>query len=123
MAALRYTRQVRLADVGPSGQARLGGLRAHVAGNDLAARVEALYLVGAGASVEVEDEGIAAAARGLNPETNVSLSPIPIPLPKTREPREGERDREREELAEGPAEVAAGARRALLKMRAAVEGT
>ncbi|WP_394830882.1 hypothetical protein LVJ94_30680 [Pendulispora rubella] len=112
MAALRYTRQVRLADVGPSGQERLGGLHAHVIGDDLAARVEALYLAGAGASVEVEHEAIAAAARALNPEIDVTVGGT-----------ETGTGMGVGTLGEGARDVAAGAMRALLKLRAALEET
>jgi len=48
---LRYTRQVRLAEVGEAGQARLASAHACVHGDGMAADVEARYLRGAGVSV------------------------------------------------------------------------
>ena len=113
MAAARYTRQVRLSDVGPSGQERLGALRAHVPGRDLGARVEALYLAGAGVrTLVVEGEAIAEAARALNPEIEVAAA---------AERAEGGRNLGAElGLHEGAADVAEGALRALFKVREAL---
>ena len=116
MASLRYTRQVRLADVGPSGQARLEGLRAHVSGSDLSSRVEALYLAGAGvAVVTVEAEGIAEAVRGIQPGIGVEVAGASA--------RAGAGMRTGESLGElhsGAAEVAEGALRALFAIRGAL---
>ncbi len=50
----RYTRQVRLADVGQAGQERLRGAVVRV-GSSAASEVEARYLRGAGLAVEPGD--------------------------------------------------------------------
>jgi hypothetical protein len=47
----RYTRQSRLFEVGPAGQARLAEARYHVPGTGLTAETCALYLAGSGAAV------------------------------------------------------------------------
>jgi hypothetical protein len=51
-AELRFTRQVRLAEVGEEGQSRLASAVVRVAGEGLASAVEARYLRGAGVRVE-----------------------------------------------------------------------
>lgn len=64
----RYTRQVRLTDVGAAGQARIGAVRAVVSAEGLAGVVAARYLLGAGVGrVAVRDAAIAEAARGIDP--------------------------------------------------------
>jgi hypothetical protein len=50
--AYRYTRQVRLAEVGEEGQARLFAAVVGLSCTGLAARVEARYLRGAGVGVD-----------------------------------------------------------------------
>ncbi len=110
MAALRYTRQVRLAEVGARGQDRLSGLPARVRDVNLAAHVEALYLAGAGVkSLGVDSEEVAAAARALNPEVEVKV-----------EPRTEAGRRPLLALRGGASEVADGALQALLVLRAAL---
>jgi hypothetical protein len=47
-AAVRYARQIALAEVGPDGQARICGARVAVVGEDLAAEIAATYLRAAG---------------------------------------------------------------------------
>lgn len=60
--ARRTTRQVRLAEVGEDGQARLLATRTVVSGGDLVADVEARYLARAGVTVERREEPSAAAS-------------------------------------------------------------
>jgi hypothetical protein len=57
-AGPRFTRQVRLAEVGEEGQARLEGALVRVEGDGLAGRVEARYLRGAGVGVVGSDPTI-----------------------------------------------------------------
>jgi len=109
--ALRYTRQERLVEVGTRGQERLSGLRVRVAGSGLAAEVEALYLAGAGVTtLEVDSEQVAAAARGINPEVDVAVGSSLSPSTGTSM-----------ELRAGASEVAEGALRALITLRAALQ--
>ncbi|MGO8992918.1 MAG: hypothetical protein ACLQVI_06295 [Polyangiaceae bacterium] len=71
-AALRFTRQVRLAEVGEEGQARLTCVAVRVAHDGLAGDVEARYLVGAGARVAVPLGGTVEPL----PSWLASLSPV-----------------------------------------------
>jgi hypothetical protein len=72
----RHTRQTRLVDVGPEGQARLARAEVEVPGRDLAAMVAARYLAGAGvARLLVEDARVAAAARAVDPRVAVDVVP------------------------------------------------
>ena len=64
---LRHTRQVRLAEVGESGQARLAGATIDVAAPGFAGEVEARYLAAAGVgSLRVREEPHAHAARAID---------------------------------------------------------
>ncbi|WP_394827525.1 hypothetical protein [Pendulispora albinea] len=127
MASLRYTRQTRLADVGPSGQARLEGLRVRVTGSSLDARVEALYLAGAGVGTIVEDETMAEVVRGINPGVGVTIAGPRAQTDagaangatagSTSAVSEGDAVEKLGALHGGAAEVAQGAMRALLAMR------
>lgn len=109
----RTTRQRRLVEVGEAGQARLAALAARVAGAGIAARVEALYLAGAGVgALVVEDDTVAEAARALNPEVDVRVeervaAPAEVPSDIAA-------------LAPGARDVAEGALRALLTLRGAL---
>ena len=68
----RHTRQMRLAEVGPEGQARIARAVVDVPGTGLAAEVAARYLAGAGvACVRVQDPSAAAAARALDASVRV----------------------------------------------------
>jgi len=72
----RHSRQSRLADVGPQGQARIARALAVVPGQGLAAEVAARYLAGAGvAALRVRDEATAAAARSMDPGVRVTVEP------------------------------------------------
>jgi hypothetical protein len=106
VATNRYTRQVRLSEVGVAGQARLGAARASALGEGAEARTAALYLAGAGiGTVTVSSADIADAVRAFNPEVEVRCTAgDPAPL--------GSSDM-------GP--VARGALRALLLLRAGLE--
>jgi len=68
----RHTRQVRLADVGPEGQARIARAVVDVPGTGLAAEVAARYLAGAGVGgVRVQDPAAGAAARAVDASVRV----------------------------------------------------
>jgi len=69
----RFTRQVRLAEVGEAGQARLIAAEARVHAGGAAGEVEARYLRGAGLSVAGEATGapVAAWLEELTPEARV----------------------------------------------------
>jgi adenylyltransferase/sulfurtransferase len=72
----RHERQSRLAEVGPSGQARLGDALVDVPGAGLAAQVAARYLAGAGVGrLRVCDASIAASARAVDPSVTVDIDP------------------------------------------------
>jgi hypothetical protein len=72
----RHSRQSRLADVGPQGQARIARALVVVPGQGLAAEIAARYLAGAGvAAVYVRDEPTAAAARAADPGVRVEVDP------------------------------------------------
>jgi molybdopterin/thiamine biosynthesis adenylyltransferase len=72
----RHSRQSRLADVGPQGQARIARAVAVVPGQGIAAEVAARYLAGAGvAAVRVKDEATAAAVRAVDPGVRVEVDP------------------------------------------------
>jgi hypothetical protein len=79
----RHSRQSRLTDVGPEGQARIARTVAVVPGQGIAAEVAARYLAGAGvAVVRVSDEATAAAARAVDPGVRVEVEPeLAAPVP------------------------------------------
>jgi hypothetical protein len=79
----RHSRQSRLADVGPQGQARIARAVVVVPGQGIAAEVAARYLAGAGvAGVRVKDHATASAARAVDPgvrvEVDASLPDAPL---------------------------------------------
>jgi [CysO sulfur-carrier protein]-S-L-cysteine hydrolase len=70
----RYARQVRLAEVGAAGQARIAGALADVPLDGLAADVAALYLAGAGVGrLRLRSDQAAAAARSINAEVDAEV--------------------------------------------------
>jgi hypothetical protein len=70
----RHTRQIRLAGVGPEGQARIARAEVVVPGTGLSAEVAARYLAGAGvAAIVVQDERIAASARAMDAAVGVRV--------------------------------------------------
>ena len=72
----RHARQIKLAEVGSAGQARIAGARVDVPYAGLAGEVAARYLVGAGVGrLRVRTERIAATARGIDPATLVEVAP------------------------------------------------
>jgi molybdopterin/thiamine biosynthesis adenylyltransferase len=62
---------MRLPEVGREMQAKLRASSVRVTGSDSSARVEALYLAGAGVGKLSAHESIASAARALNPEVSI----------------------------------------------------
>ncbi|MBX3264773.1 MAG: hypothetical protein KF782_34195 [Labilithrix sp.] len=60
----RYSRQTRLAEIGPSGQARLAAARVSLGGAGFAGEIERRYVVAAGMQVASGDPTIDPAARG-----------------------------------------------------------
>jgi hypothetical protein len=116
----RYSRQVRLVEIGLEGQRRIASSAHVVRGNELAARVEARYLVGAGVgAIAVENEPVAAAAREVDASAQV----------RVRDPdREPDLDADRDplwacDLALPARSVALGAYRALRALRAVALST
>lgn len=68
--SLRYTRQVRLAEVGVSGQEKLCRAEIHPGGEGVAGEVEARYLAAAGARVA------AATSSAVSEEVRAVLAPF-----------------------------------------------
>jgi hypothetical protein len=86
MSSFRHTRQVRLAEVGDAGQARIAATTATVESPGLEGVVEARYLAGAGvAKIATAHPGIGAAARAVDagieivPHARVKLGSGPPP--------------------------------------------
>lgn len=79
----RHTRQSRLVEVGPAGQARLAAASVTVPGSGLAASVAARYLAGAGVGrLRVDDEAAKRAALAVDPAVTVDgAAPAPAPTP------------------------------------------
>jgi hypothetical protein len=76
----RYGRQVRLAEVGAAGQARIERARVDVRVDGLAADVAARYLAGAGVGcVCVRGQALAEAARAIAPGVRVDIDPTLAP--------------------------------------------
>jgi sulfur carrier protein ThiS adenylyltransferase len=70
----RYGRQSRLAEVGPSGQARLRESVVDVRADGLAAQVASRYLAGAGVGrLRVRDSAVADSARAVDPSVVVDV--------------------------------------------------
>jgi hypothetical protein len=112
MSDVRHTRQVRLAEVGDAGQARIGATTAHVEAEGLAGAVEARYLAGAGVvKIATTSDAIGDAARAV--DARVDPSPR-VHLGRGEPPPFAFRD---------PAarDVAMGAWRALVHVRRAIK--
>ncbi len=112
MSRPRHSRQVRLAEVGEEGQARLEATTAFLAGEGLAGVVEARYVAGAGVGkISTDDDALADAARAVDATVQI-VDKRPAPIGHGRAPELGVRD---------PAalEVALGAWRALAHIRRA----
>jgi hypothetical protein len=78
----RHGRQSRLAEVGPAGQARLGGARVDVRLAGLAAEVAVRYLAGAGVGhLRVPEASLAGAARAVDPEVTAEVDRGLMPQP------------------------------------------
>jgi hypothetical protein len=78
----RYTRQVRLAEVGPEKQARLAAARVDVRGASLAGEIEARYLASAGVgTLGVLEDLQARAARAASSEVAVVRAEPGAPAP------------------------------------------
>jgi hypothetical protein len=75
MAGLRFTRQVRLAEVGEEGQAKLESAVVTVCGDGTPQRVEARYLRGAGLVVVVDARAAVAERSDAVPAWLADLSP------------------------------------------------
>lgn len=74
-SAYRHTRQVRLAEVGEEGQARLAAATADVVSAGFAGEVEARYLAAAGVgTLRVREGAHAEAARAMDAETAIAQS-------------------------------------------------
>jgi hypothetical protein len=114
MSDVRHTRQVRLAEVGDAGQARIGATTAHVEAEGLAGAVEARYLAGAGVvKIATTSDAIGDAARA--EDARVEIVPAPrVHLGRGEPPPFAFRD---------PAarDVAMGAWRALVHVRRAIK--
>lgn len=115
MSAYRHTRQVRLAEVGEAGQSRLAAAEVEVSSAGFAGEVEARYLAGAGVgALRVGSEVHGAAARAMDAGVRVELGAVtgPSELPPGLASLEG-----------AARDVAEGAYRALVSVRAALGGT
>jgi hypothetical protein len=115
MSRVRHSRQIRLAEVGEEGQARLEATTAFVESDGLAGVVEGRYLAGAGVrKIATRDEAVADAARAVDATVEI-VDRKSAPLRLGDPPVFGVRD---------PAalEVALGAWRALAHVRRAMSG-
>ncbi|MGO8993941.1 MAG: hypothetical protein ACLQVI_11470 [Polyangiaceae bacterium] len=113
MSKPRHTRQVRLAEIGDEGQARIVATTAVVDGDGLAGTIEARYLAGAGVGkIATANQSIAEAARAVDSTVQI-VSPSPSRLGLGAVPPFGVRD-------PTALEVATGAWRALAHIRRAV---
>jgi molybdopterin/thiamine biosynthesis adenylyltransferase len=118
----RYSRQIRLVEVGLEGQHKIASSAHVVRGEGLAARIEVRYLAGAGVKkIEVEHERVAAAVREVDGTVEVRVS--------DHDHREHDPDRDHDHREPDPdprwasdlslpaREVAMGAYRALRALR------
>jgi hypothetical protein len=113
MSKPRHTRQVRLAEIGDEGQARIVATTAVVDGEGLAGTIEARYLAGAGVGkIATGNQSIAEAARAVDSTVQI-VPPSPNRLGLGAAPPFGVRD-------PTALEVATGAWRALAHIRRAV---
>jgi hypothetical protein len=110
----RHSRQIRLAEVGPAGQARIAQAVVDVRLDGPAADVAARYLAGAGvARVRVRDARLAHGASALAPGVQVDVDPsLPV-----------DGDAGAVDLRDAACrDLARGARFALRALRTALEG-
>jgi len=108
----RYSRQIRLVEVGPEGQRRIASSTHAVRGSGIAARVEVRYLAGAGVKeIDVEDERVAAAAREVDGSLNVRVHDADLDPDPDLDPRWAG------DLSLPARDVAMGAHRALRALR------
>jgi hypothetical protein len=115
MSKLRHSRQVRLAEVGEEGQARLEATTAFVAADGLAGAVEVRYLAGAGVrKISTGDEAIAEAARAVDSTVQILAKKAAI-LGNGIPPALGVRDPAALDVALGAWRALAHIRRALLR--------
>jgi hypothetical protein len=115
MSKSRHSRQVRLAEVGEEGQARLEATTAFVAADGLAGAVEVRYLAGAGVrKISTGDEAIAEAARAVDPTVQI-LEKKAAPLGYGAPPPLGIRDPVALDVALGAWRALAHVRRAVLR--------
>ncbi len=77
----RHARQMRLAEVGSTGQAKIAAACIEVSGVGLSAEVTARYLAGAGVgTVRVRGEDLAASIAAVDPSVRVEVLPgVPAP--------------------------------------------
>jgi hypothetical protein len=81
----RHDRQIRLAEIGAAGQARIASTLVPIGLDGAAADVAARYLAGAGVEgVRVRDATLAAGARALEPTVRIEVDPA---LPAETEAR------------------------------------
>jgi hypothetical protein len=114
MSAYRYTRQIRLAEVGDDGQERIMATTAIVDAEGLGGAVEARYLAAAGVrKIATLHDEIGDAARAVDSKVSV-MSGVRVRLGHGEPPAFGVRD---------PAarEIVLGAWRALAHLRRAVK--
>ncbi len=114
MSAYRYTRQVRLAEIGDAGQERIAATTAIVDADGLAGAIEARYLAAAGVGKIATLHGdVADAARAVNAGVQM-ITGVRVRLGHGDPPPFGVRD-------EAARDVALGAWRALAHLRRAIK--
>ena len=114
MSDPRHSRQVRLAELGDAGQVRIESLEATIAGEGVAAIVEARYLAGAGVrKIACASDEVGAAARAVDARVAIALA-----FPSTME--DGAPSLALKNA--GARDVALGAWRALDLIRHAIKG-
>jgi hypothetical protein len=115
MSRPRHARQVKLAEVGEEGQARLEATTAFVATDDLSGVVEARYLAGAGVGkISTAHEAIGEVARAVDSTIQI-VEARPAPLGLGEPPAFGVRDPVALEVALGAWRALAHVRRATRK--------
>jgi hypothetical protein len=117
MSRARHSRQVRLAEVGEEGQARLEATTALVESAGLAGVVEGRYLAGAGVpKIASGDEAVADAARAVDATVEiVAPQSVSVVLPLGDPPPFGVRDPAALEVLLGAWRALAHVRRAALE--------
>ena len=114
MSKPRHSRQVRLAEIGEEGQARIQATTAHVEAEGLAGAIEARYLAGAGVGrIAVVSEVIGAAARAVDASVQI-VAEARVDLRLGEPPAFGVNDPVAREVAIGAWRALAHLRRAAL---------